>query len=67
MRGSIQLPKPPMATGITKKKIIKIAWAVTTVLYVWSLFKYDPKELSSNRMIDESLAPTKPLQIPTKI
>jgi hypothetical protein len=25
IRGSIQLPNPPMATGITKKKIIKIA------------------------------------------
>jgi hypothetical protein len=25
IRGSIQFPNPPMATGITKKKIIKIA------------------------------------------
>jgi hypothetical protein len=30
--GSIQLPNPPIATGITKKKIIKIAWAVTIAL-----------------------------------
>jgi len=30
--GNIQLPNPPMAVGITKKKIIKIAWAVTTTL-----------------------------------
>jgi hypothetical protein len=34
IKGSIQLPKPPMATGITKKKIIKIAWAVTTTLKI---------------------------------
>jgi hypothetical protein len=32
IKGSIQFPNPPIATGITKKKIIKIAWAVTTTL-----------------------------------
>jgi hypothetical protein len=32
IKGNIQLPNPPIATGITKKKIIKIAWAVTTAL-----------------------------------
>jgi len=31
--GRSQFPKPPMKTGITKKKIIKNAWAVTMVLY----------------------------------
>lgn len=30
--GSSQLPNPPIKTGITKKKIIKNAWAVTIVL-----------------------------------
>jgi hypothetical protein len=30
--GNIQFPNPPMATGITKKKIIKIACAVTIAL-----------------------------------
>jgi hypothetical protein len=30
--GNIQLPKPPIATGITKKKIMKIACAVTITL-----------------------------------
>jgi len=30
--GSIQFPKPPIATGMTKKKIIKMAWAVTIAL-----------------------------------
>jgi hypothetical protein len=32
IRGNIQFPKPPIDTGITKKKIIKIAWAVTMTL-----------------------------------
>lgn len=31
--GIIQFPKPPTITGITKKKIITNAWAVTTTLY----------------------------------
>jgi len=37
MRGSSQFPNPPIITGITRKKIIKNAWAVTMVLYSWSL------------------------------
>lgn len=32
IKGTIQLPNPPIITGITKKKIIRNAWAVTTVL-----------------------------------
>lgn len=32
IRGSSQLPKPPMAIGITMKKIIMKAWAVTILL-----------------------------------
>jgi hypothetical protein len=31
--GTNQFPKPPIAVGITKKKIIKNAWAVTRTLY----------------------------------
>lgn len=31
--GRSQFPNPPMKIGITKKKIIRNAWAVTTVLY----------------------------------
>lgn len=30
--GSNQFPKPPIITGITRKKIIRKAWAVTIVL-----------------------------------
>lgn len=33
INGSSQFPNPPMNTGITRKKIIRKAWAVTTVLY----------------------------------
>lgn len=33
IRGNNQLPNPPINTGITKKKIIKNACAVTIVLY----------------------------------
>jgi len=33
MSGSSQLPNPPIKIGITKKKIIRNAWAVTIVLY----------------------------------
>lgn len=33
IKGTNQLPNPPISIGITKKKIIKKAWAVTTVLY----------------------------------
>jgi hypothetical protein len=31
--GSSQFPNPPINTGITRKKIIRNAWAVTIVLY----------------------------------
>lgn len=33
IRGISQFPKPPIRTGITKKKIIRNAWAVTKTLY----------------------------------
>lgn len=32
IKGSNQLPNPPIKTGITRKKIIKNAWAVTRTL-----------------------------------
>jgi len=35
--GTNQLPKPPIKTGITKKKIITNACAVTITLYNWLL------------------------------
>lgn len=33
IKGKSQFPNPPINTGITKKKIIRNAWAVTIVLY----------------------------------
>lgn len=42
INGSSQLPKPPIKIGITKKKIIRKACAVTIVLYSWSLPRRDP-------------------------
>lgn len=33
IKGTNQFPNPPIITGITRKKIIKNAWAVTMVLY----------------------------------
>jgi hypothetical protein len=33
IKGTNQFPKPPIRTGITKKKIIIKAWLVTTTLY----------------------------------
>lgn len=35
--GINQFPNPPINTGITRKKIIRKAWAVTKTLYKWSL------------------------------
>ena len=42
VRGSSQLPNPPIITGMTRKKIMRNAWAVTMVLYSWSLPSRDP-------------------------
>lgn len=42
MRGISQFPNPPSSTGITKKKIIRKAWAVTRTLYSWSFPRNDP-------------------------
>lgn len=36
INGTNQLPNPPIMMGITIKKIITKAWAVTITLYVWS-------------------------------
>lgn len=33
IRGRSQFPNPPIITGITRKKIMRKAWAVTKVLY----------------------------------
>ena len=63
IRGSSQFPNPPINIGITKKKIIKNACAVTIVLYNWLLFKNCLGWASSIRMIILIIVPTIPDQI----
>lgn len=36
IKGTSQFPNPPIIIGITRKKIITKAWAVTITLYSWS-------------------------------
>ena len=38
IKGTNQLPNPPISVGITMKKIISIAWPVTITLYKWWLY-----------------------------
>lgn len=49
IRGSNQFPNPPIITGITTKKIIIKAWAVTKELYNWSSSSQEPGVDSSIR------------------
>lgn len=65
--GKNQFPNPPIATGITIKKIINIAWAVTITLYIWSPTKKEPLEDNSIRIKLDNLVPIKPPQPPAKI
>ena len=64
--GSIQFPKPPIKTGITKKKIITKAWAVTITLYKWGEPKITVVDPSSIRIRTEKAEPTKALQSPNR-
>lgn len=42
INGTSQFPNPPIHTGITMKKIMRNAWAVTNTLYSWSLPRNEP-------------------------
>jgi len=42
IRGISQFPNPPIMMGITIKKIITNAWAVTITLYIWSSWRREP-------------------------
>ena len=64
--GTIQFPNPPTIIGITIKKIIKKAWAVTRELYSWSEPKKAPGWPNSIRIIILIAVPNKPPQIPKK-
>lgn len=58
--GISQLPKPPMATGITIKKIIMKAWAVTITLYMWlseRKFPTTPNSVRINILIAKPMNP----------
>ena len=62
--GTNQFPNPPRVIGIIKKKIITNAWAVTTLLYSWSLPKNEPGDLNSSRTTILNPVPTAALHIP---
>jgi len=62
--GTNQFPKPPIKTGITIKKIIIKACAVTTTLYTWSSPIKDPAWPSSKRINILSPVPIMPAHAP---
>jgi hypothetical protein len=65
IRGNNQFPNPPINTGITIKKIITKAWAVTITLYSWSLNKTQlPGRESSIRINTLNPVPIIPAQAP---
>ena len=64
INGTSQFPNPPIRIGITIKKIIIKAWAVTITLYIWSFLKNEPGWPSSIRIIILKLVPIIPDQSP---
>lgn len=66
IKGTSQFPNPPIITGITKKKIITKACAVTITLYNWLSPKRAPGWPSSARIRRLKDVPTNPDQIPKR-
>ena len=64
IKGTSQLPNPPIIIGITIKKIIIKAWAVTIVLYNWSDPSILPGWPNSARIRRLSIVPNKPAHMP---
>jgi hypothetical protein len=64
IKGTSQLPKPPIRTGITKKKIITKAWLVTITLYICSSAKSNPGCLNSLRIKNLNEVPTQAVHRP---
>lgn len=64
IKGRNQLPKPPIKTGMTIKKIIRKAWAVTKTLYTWLSPSTSLVVPSSKRIRPEKAAPISPPQPP---
>ena len=66
IKGTNQLPNPPIIIGITIKKIIKNAWAVTITLYNWSFPSKPPGCLNSTRIKALKPLPIIPAQSPKR-
>ena len=66
IRGRSQLPKPPIKVGITRKKIIRNACAVTIELYNWSLPRRAPGWPNSARIKRLIDVPRRPDHIPNR-
>lgn len=64
IKGTSQFPKPPIMIGITIKKIITKACAVTITLYSWSSPIRLPGALSSVRIISLKEVPRTLAQAP---
>jgi hypothetical protein len=64
IRGISQFPKPPIEIGITIKKIITKACAVTITLYKCSSPKNGPMIPNSKRISNLILRPISPAHIP---
>lgn len=64
--GISQFPNPPIMIGITMKKIMINAWAVTKTLKIWSLPNSVPGWVSSIRIRMLRQAPISPDQAPNR-
>lgn len=64
IKGINQFPNPPIIMGITMKKIIMNACAVTKTLKIWSLPNKDPGCVSSIRIRMLKQAPISPDHAP---
>lgn len=64
INGTNQFPNPPIMTGITMKKIIMKAWAVTITLKIWSSPISDPGFPNSVRIKILRDVPTIPAHAP---
>ena len=66
IKGINQFPNPPIIVGMTKKKIITNAWAVTMTLYNWSSPKRVPLTPNSRRMRALNAVPKNADQMPKR-
>lgn len=64
IKGTSQFPNPPIMIGITIKKIIMNAWAVTITLKIWSFSIRDPGFPSSVRIKTLKDVPVIPAHAP---